>query len=125
MIDPGEQEPEAAELVRPYVITDGRGLPEDDRFSLITLVTASADHEQRMARLSPEKRAVLELCGGGYLSVAEIAGHMRLPVGVVKILLSDLADGGYLVTRAPAPRATLVDRQLLQEVLDGLQARFG
>ncbi|MCZ7413829.1 MULTISPECIES: DUF742 domain-containing protein [unclassified Streptomyces] len=125
MIAPDEQEPDSADLVRPYVITNGRGLPEDDQFSLITLVTAAVDHERRMARLDPEKRAVLELCSGGYLSVAEIAGHMRLPLGVVKILLVDLAEGGHLVSRAPAPRAQLVDRQLLQEVLDGLQARFG
>ncbi|NBM18904.1 DUF742 domain-containing protein [Streptomyces sp. GC420] len=125
MIDPDEQEPEAAELVRPYVITNGRGLPEDDQFSLITLVTAAADPQLRPGHLSPEKQSVLDLCSGGYLSVAEIAGHMRLPMGVVKILLSDLAEGGHLITRAPVSRAQLVDKQILQEVLDGLQARFG
>ncbi|MFK4273929.1 DUF742 domain-containing protein, partial [Streptomyces milbemycinicus] len=92
-------------------------------FNLITLVTAS---EQRQpSHLDPEKRRLLELCSGGYLSVAEIAGHMGLPIGIVKVLLSDLSTDGYLVTRAPAPPAQLVDVSLLQEVLDGLQARFG
>ncbi|GAA2326385.1 MULTISPECIES: DUF742 domain-containing protein [Streptomyces] len=123
MTAPGEQEPESAQLVRPYVITNGRGLPENDQFNLITLVTAS---EQRPpSHLDPEKRGLLELCSGGYLSVAEIAGHMGLPIGIVKVLLSDLSSDGYLVTRAPAPPAQLVDVSLLQEVLDGLQARFG
>jgi hypothetical protein len=65
------------------------------------------------------------MCSGGYLSVAEIAGHLRLPMGVVKILLNALAEGGYLITRAPVARARLVDEQILQEVLDGLRARFG
>ncbi|MES4906702.1 MULTISPECIES: DUF742 domain-containing protein [unclassified Streptomyces] len=123
MITPGEQEPEAAPLVRPYVITNGRGLPENDQFNLITLVTAS--EKQPPSHYDPEKRRLLDLCGGGYLSVAEIAGHLGLPIGIVKVLLSDLSSDGYLVTRAPAPPAQLVDVSVLQEVLDGLQARFG
>lgn len=119
-----EMEPEAAPLVRPYVITNGRTLLDDNEFSLITLVTA-ADSAPRAGHLDPEKQRVLELCSGGYLAVAEIAGHTELPVGVVKILLSDLTAEGYLHTRAPIPPAKLVDRQILEEVLSGLQARFG
>jgi hypothetical protein len=123
--DPDKKEPEAAALVRPYVITNGRELPDSDQFSLITLVTAVSDHQQRPALLSPEQQSVLQMCSGGYLAVAEIVGHMRLPMGVVKILLSSLAEGGYLTTRAPVERARQVDKQILQEVLDGLRTRFG
>ncbi|MEU8828602.1 DUF742 domain-containing protein [Streptomyces sp. NPDC048636] len=123
MTAPDEQEPESARLVRPYVITNGRGRLDNDQFNLITLVTAS--DQVRPGHLDPEKRRLLDLCAGGYLSVAEIAGHMGLPIGIVKILLSDLSADGYLLTRAPAPPAQLVDVSLLQEVLDGLQARFG
>nr|BFD87242.1 DUF742 domain-containing protein [Streptomyces sp. Xyl84] len=120
-----ESELESAHLVRPYVITGGRDLPGEDQFSLITLVTTATDQRQRPTRLSPEEQQLLEMCSGGYLSVAEIAGHTRLPLGVLKVLLSSLAEGGYLVTRAPVPRARLVDQELLQEVLDGLKARLG
>lgn len=124
MTGPGENEPEAPELVRPYVITNGRGTAESDRFDLITLVTTSAD-EQRARHLDPEKQSLLGLCGGGYLSVAEIAGHLKLPTGIVKVLLTDLAEAGHIITRSPAPPAQLADVKVLQEVLDGLQARFG
>ncbi|WP_367319727.1 DUF742 domain-containing protein [Streptomyces sp. HUAS ZL42] len=120
-----ELEPEAAELVRPYVITKGRGLPDEAQLSLITLVTAVSDHQQRPTRLSPEEQALLDLCTAGYLSVAEIAGHTRLPLGVVKILLSALTEGGYLITRPPVQRAPLADKQILEEVLNGLRAKFG
>jgi hypothetical protein len=120
---PGEQEPDSAGLVRPYVITNGRGLPDNDQFNLITLVTTS--DQPRPGHLDPEKHSLLDLCAGGLLSVAEIAGHMKLPIGIIKVLLSDLSSDGYLVTRAPAPPAQLVDVTLLQEVLDGLHARFG
>jgi hypothetical protein len=109
--------------VRPYVITNGRGLPDNDQFNLITLVTTS--DKPRPGHLDPEKSSLLDLCAGGLLSVAEISGHMSLPIGIVKVLLSDLSSDGYLVTRAPVPPAKLVDVTLLQEVLDGLQARFG
>ncbi|RBM08090.1 DUF742 domain-containing protein [Streptomyces sp. PT12] len=117
-------EPEYVELVRPYVITNGRDVSDTSRFELITLVTA-ADDTQRKAHLDPEKRDLVTLCEGGYLSVAEIAGHLRLPVGIVKVLLVDLVESGLILTRRPIPPAQLADIQVLQEVLDGLQARFG
>jgi hypothetical protein len=122
--DESELESEAAELVRPYVITNGRELLDDSDFSLITLVTVN-EEPPRTRPLDPEKLRVLELCSGGFLSVAEIAGHTRLPVGVVKILVSDLTEEGHLYSRAPIPTAQRVDRQILEEVLNGLQARFG
>lgn len=123
MNTPGEPEELSADLVRPYVITNGRGLPDNDQFNLITLVTTS--DLPRPSQIDPEKRAVLDLCSGGLLSVAEIAGHMKLPIGIVKVLMSDLSADGFLVVRAPVPPAQLVDVSLLQEVLNGLQARFG
>ncbi|MGV9284887.1 DUF742 domain-containing protein [Streptomyces sp. NPDC003730] len=119
------RQPEAPELVRPYVITKGRGLPDEDDLSLITLVTAAAGQPQRPARLSPEELSLLDLCSAGYLSVAEIAGHTHLPLGVVRILLASLMEGGHLMTRPPVARARLADREILEEVLNGLRAKFG
>ncbi|MET8325622.1 DUF742 domain-containing protein [Streptomyces sp. NPDC005181] len=122
--DDSELGPEAPPLVRPYVITNGRILLNGDGLSLITLVTV-AEEAPRNDLLDPEKRRLIELCSGGYLSVAEIAGHTQLPVGIVRLLLTDLIDSGYLCTRKPVPSAELVDRHILEEVLHGLQARFG
>ena len=125
MSDSDRQDIEAAELVRPYVITNGRSLPRENQFSLITLVTAAVDQQQRPARLSPEEQNLLGMCVGGYLSVAEISGHMQLPVGVVKILLAALSEAGYLVMRPPETRAPVANLQILEEVLNGLQSKFG
>ncbi|MCX4547523.1 DUF742 domain-containing protein [Streptomyces sp. NBC_01387] len=122
-VDP-EQGPEAPQLVRPYVITNGRSLLDDHELSLITLVTVAED-SPRSDHLDPEKRRLVELCSGGYLAVAEIAGHSQLPVGIIRILLADLTEAGYLYTRKPIPRAERVERHILEEVLNGLQARFG
>ncbi|MFD4791130.1 DUF742 domain-containing protein [Streptomyces sp. NPDC058459] len=126
MTDPGRGEPEfvseTGELVRPYVITRGRELPEEGEFALITLVTTATDEQQRPQRLSPEEQQILDMCSSGYLSVAEIAAHSQLPLGVVKVLLSSLAEAGHLITRAPVPSTRFANKALLQEVLDGLKA---
>ncbi|MEU8131883.1 DUF742 domain-containing protein [Streptodolium elevatio] len=109
-------------LVRPYVVTDGRAHPSRNTFDLVTLVIATADRP--LSGLTPEKRRLVELCRPGSLSVAEVAGHLGLPVSVTKVLLADLVDAGHILTRAPIPAAELPEAQLLQEVLDGLRARL-
>jgi hypothetical protein len=110
-------------LVRSYVITDGR-VADSELFDLVTLVKANPiDENQRGKPLDPEKRRLLELSSRGYLSVAEIAAHLRLPLGIIRVLLADLLAEGRL-TRSSAPRPSGVSRKILQEVLDGLRARF-
>ncbi|MDG9702606.1 DUF742 domain-containing protein [Streptomyces sp. DH37] len=110
-------------LVRPYVITGGREIPSEREFSVTTLITAADDASDKWVT-SPESRSVLELCAGGYLSVVEIAGYLNLPLGIVRGLLAELAENGLILTRAPVPSAERVPRQLLEDVLDGLRARF-
>ncbi|AEW99457.1 DUF742 domain-containing protein [Streptantibioticus cattleyicolor] len=124
MTDSGEEQPVTGGFVRSYVITGGRSLPAADAFSLVTLVTVAPDREEP-PRLGPEARAIWELCSGGYLSVAEVAAHLELPVGVVRLLLTDLHEQGHLLHRAPPPPAQAVDRTIIEKVLHGLERRFG
>ena len=44
---------------------------------------------------------------------------------MVRIVLAGLTKGGHLITRAPVPRARDADRAFLEEVLHGLQTKFG
>jgi|SRR5882757_1409156 len=112
-------------LVRPYVITDGRAHPTRNTLDLVTLVTAAGKRPlSGLSGLSPERRRVVELCRGGALSVAEVAGHLTLAISVTKVLISDLIDSGHITARAPIPGAQLPDAQILQEVLDGLRSRL-
>ncbi|WP_131741731.1 DUF742 domain-containing protein [Actinomadura roseirufa] len=114
-------------LVRPHVVTGGRAHPTRNVFDLVTLLIAPPDQltgPGRDAGLSPEKLRIVELCRGGALSVAEISGILRLPVGVTKVLLSDLVDSGHLITRTPAAAPPPARARILQEVLDGLRARL-
>lgn len=128
----GRERDEELELTSPlvplFVITNGRALPPDHEYEHTTLVTAApaAENGQAAARtLSPEAGQVMDLVANGFLSVAEVAGHTHLPLGVVRILLAQLEEDGLILARSPIPRAERVDRELVSAVLEGLKNRFG
>ncbi|MDX2842095.1 DUF742 domain-containing protein [Streptomyces ipomoeae] len=118
--------------MRSYVVTDGRAHPTRNTLDLVTLLVAATDLP--LTGLTPEKRRVMELCRPGSLSLAEVAGHLELPVSVTKVLVADLMDSGHIVTRTPSPTLEQAhaggppsaprpfDARILQEVIDGLRA---
>ena len=73
-------------------------------------------------RVMPEMRAIVELCRR-MRTVAEIAALLRMPLGVVRVLLSDLADQGKIrVYGTGTGHGTgRPDRALLERVLSGLR----
>ncbi|MCU4750249.1 DUF742 domain-containing protein [Streptomyces sp. G-5] len=109
-------------LVRAHVVTCGRAAPSRNIFDLATLVLLSPAAAQGATGLGPEGRRVVELCGPGALSVAEIAAHLHLPLPVLRVVLADLVDTGHITTHAPIPVAELPDVTILEEVLRGLRA---
>ena len=124
MTTPGEEASVTSDFVRSYVITGGRSLPSSDDLALHTLVTLAPGRTLPLGA-GPEVRAIWDLCAGVYLSVAEVAGHLGLPVGVALLLLTDLFEQGHLLRRAEPPRAQNVDRATLEKVLNGLQSLIG
>ncbi|MFB6777397.1 DUF742 domain-containing protein [Streptomyces sp. NPDC056352] len=126
----GPEQDEELELTSPlvplFVITNGRALPPDHEYEHTTLVTAAAVDGPVAARtLSPETGQVMDLVANGFLSVAEVAGHTHLPLGIVRILLAQLEEDSLILVRRPIPRAERVDRELVSAVLEGLKNRFG
>ncbi|MCK8677414.1 MULTISPECIES: DUF742 domain-containing protein [Streptomyces] len=113
--------------VRPYSLTGGR-----TRFGHVllveTLVAAlepantgrPADGRTTPARGMPETRAIVELCRR-MRTVAEISARLRMPLGVVRVLLSDLADQGRIRVYGTGHGAGRPDRALLERVLSGLR----
>ncbi|GAA2324273.1 DUF742 domain-containing protein [Streptomyces kunmingensis] len=123
--DPDEGPELTSPLVPLFVITNGRALPPDHQYEHTALVTAAREAEASVRALSPEARTVVDLVANGFLSVAEVAGHTHLPLGIVRILLAQLEEGGLILVRKPIPRAERVDRELVSAVLNGLKNRFG
>lgn len=112
---------QAGPMVRPYVMTGGRLEPTHGDFDLITLVIATDTADGTEAGLGPEHRAILRLCGT-VISVAELTGHLNLPVATVRILLGDLLDHGHVTLQEPEPEADMHDIRLYKAVIDGLRA---
>ena len=113
---------EAGPVVRPYAVTKGRTTPSADSYvGLIDMVLAE-DRPQLpdAARLNQEHRRLLSRCYSP-VTVVDLASDVNLPVGVVRVLLSDLAAWGA-VRVVQAPRGRVIDERLLRDVLDGLQA---
>ncbi|MDT0481527.1 MULTISPECIES: DUF742 domain-containing protein [Streptomyces] len=120
-----------AARVRPYSLTGGR-----TRFGHVLLVetfvasTAALEAAEERKELTngglksvmPELRAIVELCRR-MRTVAEIAALLKMPLGVVRVLLSDLADQGKIrVYGTGTGHGTgRPDRALLERVLSGLR----
>ncbi|MDH6118370.1 hypothetical protein ABH930_001370 [Kitasatospora sp. GAS204A] len=116
--------------VRPYAITRGR-----TRFGRVLLVETLVSALNRPAdpadRSLPELAAICDVCRGQMRSIAEISALLRMPLGVVKVLVSDLADQGRIrVHGADVADGTDLDgtgevpaskRVLLERVLGGLR----
>jgi hypothetical protein len=71
-------------------------------------------------RVMPEMRAIVELCRR-MRSVAEISALLRMPLGVVRVLLSDLADQGRIRVYGTGHAPGAPDHALLERVLSGLR----
>jgi hypothetical protein len=113
--------------VRPYALTGGR-----TRFSHVLLVEtfvaaieAPPERPELVSgglrdRVMPEMRAIVELCRR-MRTVAEIAALLKMPLGVVRVLLSDLADQGRIRVYGTGHGTDRPDRALLERVLGGLR----
>lgn len=114
-MDIPSHEPEP--IVRPYALTGGRTRPSH-AYPIEALVVTSFAGERVDAGRGPEARAICKLCTHSR-SVAEIAALLRVPVGVTRILIGDLADEGLVLVHAPSDDTP--DADLLERVLGGLR----
>lgn len=111
---------EGRRLVPAYMATGGRAQPSRNTLDRLTLLSAASS--RLPDRLPPAERQLAVLVAGGALSLAEAAAYLSLPVSVVRVLVADLVDAGFLRARAPIPLAEQHDQKFLERVLDGLRA---
>ena len=105
-------------LVRPYAWTGGRTASCVD-LAIETLVSTTGQRVDPTASL--EHRTILGLCATPR-SVAELAALMKMPLGVVRVLLGDLAAAGSVAVHCTAGAADAApDIALMRRVLTGLQ----
>jgi hypothetical protein len=110
---------EASPLVRPYAVTGGRTRPRY-QLAIEALVTTTARGRSSAYGLVPEQRSICELCSE-LKSVAEIAALLKMPLGVTRVIVGDLAEGGLVSVDQPGSTEGQPDLALLERVLIGLR----
>ncbi|MFF1338932.1 DUF742 domain-containing protein [Streptomyces sp. NPDC058290] len=118
--------------VRPYSLTGGR-----TRFTQVLHVetfVAALDTRASQPQMSdggvpddrmpddrmPEMPAIVEVCRR-MRTIAEISALLKLPLGVVRVLVSDLADQGRIRVYGTGHGPGRPERALLERVLSGLR----
>jgi hypothetical protein len=109
----------AAPWVRPYVLTGGRTRAHHEL--LVHTLVSVPDYRPSVAvQLPPEARSLYERAHAHTESVAELSAHCGIPLGVTRVLLSDLTAAGHM-TVGPDPYPSPYDSELLERIIDGLQ----
>jgi Protein of unknown function (DUF742) len=107
-------------MVRPYTKTGGRTRSEYD-LAIEALVSTSDRGRSMEMSLRPEHRSICGLCLDTR-SVAEVAAHLRLPLGVARVLIGDMAGMGLVLIHQSG--MVVGDRpsiEFMERVLSGLR----
>jgi Protein of unknown function (DUF742) len=118
MTIPGDQPVPGRRRVRPYAMTGGRTRPTHDDLEIEAPVSTTSIGDQT-PKLTVEQRAIAALCHG-ILSIAEISARLHLPLGVIRVLVGDMADERLVLVHRPAQAGDRPDLALLERVLYGL-----
>jgi hypothetical protein len=114
-----EQRSSVARFVRPYTITAGRTHATVD---LPVEATLRRQDRKVEVHLGLAALQVLDMCDTR--SVAEVSALVSMPIGVVRVLLSDLVEQGFVeVQTTITERSSVNERiELFERTLRGLRA---
>jgi len=115
---------EGDSVVPAYALTQGRTRSVGRELGLETLVTATEYGTRNESSVQMESHAILMMTSRP-ISVAEIGAALHVPIGVARVLVSDLADAGYLTVSMPVgmDENGRPNRHVLERLLDGLRSR--
>lgn len=115
---PDAEHTPSARFVRPYTITRGRTTSSVD---LPVEATLSRQGQGTESDLSSAALQVLATCDKR--SVAEVSALVSMPIGVVRVLLSDLVEQGLVQVQATITESSSKDEriELIERTLRGLR----
>ena len=105
--------------VRPYYVTRGR-TRTDRPLGIEAIVQSTARGLAALDGLHFEQHAIVLACEHP-ASLAEVAARLRLPLGVARVLVADLAGTGLLQVH-DAPARIEDDISLIQRLIHGVRA---
>jgi len=90
------------------------------QLALEALVSSATTAHYDLSGRPPEHRAIVSLCRQ-VRSVAEVSALLRIPLGVVRVVIADMAAEGLVQVHQPQLEAGKPDLNLLERVLSGLR----
>ncbi|MDP9846066.1 DUF742 domain-containing protein [Streptosporangium lutulentum] len=113
----GEPPEEESSLVRMYTVSRGRTAPRTGL--AVEALVSSTTSEQLGLSYIREYRVISDLCRR-IRSVAEISALLGTPLGVARVLISDMESEGLLRVHRPQIEEGGPGPELLERVLGGL-----
>jgi hypothetical protein len=117
----GNDDPRGA-LVRPYAVTRGRTEPTQ-AIAIEAILVTSPYGVQEARYTERDRRTIAVLCNERPQSLAEIAAHLGMPLGVARVLVSDMITAGLLVLHDANAESGDINKRIdvLERVLVGLR----
>ncbi len=109
---------ESPNLVRPFTLTGGRTRPEGITISVETIVTQGMTELSPSTLLGPVEIEIWRQAGRKP-SAAELATGLKLPLGVIRVLVGDLVATGHLRLGRTQP---VGDVNLIERLIDGVRS---
>jgi Protein of unknown function (DUF742) len=107
--------------IRTFTITSGRTTARSD----VMFETIVGRTNNPVPVVSDVARALLVMVGREPLSVAELAVHLEIPIGISRVLVSDLLDSGHVTSAAlsaPVGSSAPSKTDLLKRVISRVEA---
>lgn len=112
-------------MIRPYTMTGGRTGKDLPPIALEAIVVATPHGQKMRGQLRWEASHIIDLTRGGS-AVVELAARLDIPVGVVRVVVADLAKRNAVDVTDPmdeqAPDTSEEYANLLKKVLDGINS---
>lgn len=112
--------------MRPYTMTGGRTGEDVPKIALEGLIAATPEGIRIKHQFRWEAERVIEIAGEG-TALIELAARLDVPIGVVRVLVADLAKRGAVqIVDSRGGAANDLDgiayTNLLKKVLDGIRS---
>ena len=106
-------------VLRPFLLTGGRTRPLRDGLRLETLIRAAP--AALSAPLRFELSRIVRFCQQPR-ALADVATCLRVPVGVARVLVADLAADGCLTVEEPMADPSELPVELIERIVDRVRA---
>ena len=116
--DDGATDGDDDSLVRPYALTGGRTRNEGVEVAIQTVVCQSQASIGQVPPVGPVEFEIWS-AAADRLSSADISATLDLPLGVVRVLVGDLAQAGHVELGVTVSTG---DAQLIRRLIDGVRA---